>query len=427
MTDSLPSLALHDDARAAMAHVNPGRLIAMQRRLAEFGARGGGAIAREALTATDLEARNWLAGHFTAEHYSWFVDDAANLFLRRAGDDESLAPVMTGSHIDTQPIGGWLDGAYGIIAGLEVMLALDDAGIRTRRPIEVAVWTNEEGSRFKPGAMGSSAFADPSRLPGFLQVRDSEGVSFEAARDAALQAASHARRVPLGRPVHTYLEAHIEQGPVLEADACTLGVVTGIQGVRWFEIVVHGSSAHAGTTPHSVRQDALMTAARLVAGIGELTDRRADEALRVTVGRFEAAPGSINTIADRVLFTIDLRHPDEAVLEELEQAFRDLVAAGAGTCRCELNRIMRRTPTAFDAGVLTVLDAAVRESRVPYRRLGSGAFHDAMYLADVCPTAMLFVPSRKGISHNPAEDTAEEDLVTGARTLAGALTALAIA
>jgi N-carbamoyl-L-amino-acid hydrolase len=197
--------------------------------------------------------------------------------------------------------------------------------------------------------------------------------------------------------------------------------------VRWFEIVVHGSSAHAGTTPHSVRQDALMTAARLVARIGELTDTRSDDALRVTVGRFEVAPGSINTIADRVLFTIDLRHPDEAVLEELEQAFRDLVAAGAGTCRCEINRIMRRTPTAFDAGVLTVLDAAVRESGVPYRRLGSGAFHDAMYLADVCPTAMLFVPSRKGISHNPAEDTAEEDLVTGARTLAGALTALAIA
>ena len=418
---------MHDDARAAMAQVKRERLIGMQRDLATFGALGGGAIAREALTAADLDARRSLRSRFSAAHYRWLVDDAANLFLRRAGDDDSLAPVMTGSHIDTQPIGGWLDGAYGIIAGLEVMLALDDAGIRTRRPLEVAVWTNEEGSRFKPGAMGSSAFAEPSRLSGFLQARDSAGISFETARDAALRAASDATRVALGRPVHAYLEAHIEQGPVLEAGGHTLGVVTGIQGVRWFEITVHGSSAHAGTTPHAARQDALMTAARLVTQIGELVERRADEALRVTVGRFEAAPGSINTIANRVLFTIDLRHPDEAVLEQLETAFQSIVETGAGKCRCDMRNLMRRAPTVFDPQVLAVLDAAVRECGVPSSRLGSGAFHDAMYLADVCPTAMLFVPSLGGISHNPAEDTAEADLVHGARALAGALTALAIA
>lgn len=426
MTDTNTPFSMDDDARKAMAHVQPDRLIGMQRQLAGFGAVPGGGVAREALTCADVEARRWLCSKVKGEQYSWLIDDAANLFLRREGTEPGLAPVMTGSHIDTQPLGGWLDGAYGIIAGLEVMLALDDAGIRTRRPLELAVWTNEEGSRFKPGAMGSSAFVDPSLLSGYLGVSDREGISFEQARDAALGDASYATRVALRRPVHAYLEAHIEQGPVLEAGGHTLGIVTGIQGVRWFEIFVHGRSAHAGTTPADARQDALMTAASLVAAIGELTRRRADAALRVTVGRFDVTPGSINTIASQVVFTIDLRHPDEAVLEELESAFRALVESGADRCRCTMQRVMRRPPTDFDPQVLAVLGAAVRASGAPFCSIGSGAFHDAMYLADLCPTAMLFVPSREGISHNPAEDTGEADLVAGTRALAGALTALAI-
>jgi N-carbamoyl-L-amino-acid hydrolase len=412
------------DPRSAMAHVQAERLIDTQRALARFGLRDDGGVAREALTPTELEARRWLCSLFTDAQYSWHVDAAANLFLWRAGREADLAPVVTGSHVDTQPVGGWLDGAYGIVAGLEVMRALDDAGIRTRRPIEVAIWTNEEGSRFRPGAMGSSAFAEPARLPDFLQVADDAGVRFETARDAALAATPEAQPVPLGRKVHAYLEAHIEQGPILEAGACTLGVVAGIQGVRWFEFTVLGSSAHAGTTPLSVRQDALMTAARLVARIGELAERRDDGALRVTVGRFEAAPGSVNTVADRVLFTVDLRHPEEAVLEEMESALRGMIGPN-GPCQCSVRRLMQRAPTAFDAGVLAILDAAVQASGEPACRIGSGAFHDAMYLADVCPTAMLFVPSRGGISHNAAEDTAEAHLVAGARVLAGALTALA--
>lgn len=425
MMDTSLSLAMHAAPRTVMDHVDPDRLLGMQRQLACFGALESGGIAREALSDVDIEARKWLSSLVSGEQYSWLIDDAANLFLRREGSDPNLAPVMTGSHIDTQPVGGWLDGAYGIIAGIETMRALDDAGIQTRRPLEVAVWTNEEGSRFNPGAMGSSAFVDPSLLAGYLQVRDREGTSFEHARDKALRAATHAKRVSLRRPVHTYLEAHIEQGPVLESDGCTLGIVTGIQGVRWFEITVHGRSAHAGTTPSTNRQDALMTSASLVTAIGELAQQRRDSALRVTVGRFEVSPGSINTIADQVIFTIDLRHPDEAVLEELDVAFRTIVSAGSGKCRCEVRRLMLRAPTVFDSTVLAVLDAAVRASNVSFRRIESGAFHDAMYLADLCPAAMLFVPSREGISHNPAEDTADSDLVAGARALAGALTSLA--
>ena len=417
--------ALGAEAVTAMKHVDGERLIAMQRKLASFGLLANGGVAREALTTVELDARRWLCSAFDGPQYRWSIDDAANLFLRRAGTDDDAAPVMTGSHIDTQPVGGWLDGAYGVIAGLEVMRALDDAGIRTRRPLEVAIWTNEEGSRFNPGAMGSSAFATPHRLDTFLNVCDAAGTSFRTARDAARTATPAAQPTHLGRSVHAYIEAHIEQGPVLEDGGQVLGIVTGIQGVRWFEVEVRGCSAHAGTTPLSARKDALMRAAQLVSAIGTLAETQQDPALRLTVGRFDVARGSINTIADQVVFTIDLRHPDDTTLDRLETAIHDLIDANDARCSTEMRSLMRRAPTVFDTRILDVLDAAVVATGEPFGRLGSGAFHDAMFLADICPTAMLFVPSRQGISHHPAEDTAEAELIAGARALAGALTALA--
>lgn len=420
-----PRPSLSEEARQAMAQVDGSRLIGMQRTLASFGGREDGGVAREALTATEREARRWLIQQVSGPRYSWHVDAAANLFLRRAGTDDSLPPVMTGSHIDTQPVGGWLDGAYGVIAGLEALLALDSAGIDTRHPIELAIWTNEEGSRFSPGAMGSSAFAEPASLAAFLGSTDASGVRFETERDATVAATPEALNVPLGRPVRAYLEAHIEQGPILEASGCKLGIVTGIQGVRWFEITVCGSSAHAGTTPLDDRRDALMTAARMVARIGDRAASLEDPALRVTVGRFDAAPGAINTVADRVTFTIDLRHPEEARLAAFEHHIREIVAQGTGRCTAEVRRLMQRTPTVFADEIVSIVEAAVATSGEPSCRLVSGAFHDAMHLADVCPTGMLFVPSHRGISHNAAENTDETDLIAGARILAAALTELA--
>ena len=424
MNKTAPSGALSPNALAAMACVDAERLIRLQRTLANFGGRPDGGVAREALTAVELDARRWLAQQVQCPQYSWHIDEAANLFLRRTGAEDDLPPVMTGSHLDTQPVGGWLDGAYGVIAGLEVMLALDSADIRTRYPLELAIWTNEEGSRFSPGAMGSSAFANPELLETFLGSSDAKGVPFAAARDAAVKAMPEASPAALGRPVSAYVEAHIEQGPVLEVSGCKLGVVTGIQGVRWFEITITGSSAHAGTTPLDVRRDALMTAARLVAHIGDMAEALEDPALRLTVGRFEAAPGSINTIADCVRFTIDLRHPVEAVLDSCEQAIRSLVTRGADACTAEVRRLMQRAPTEFADDVVAIVDAAVAASGEPSCRLVSGAFHDAMHMADVCPTAMLFVPSHGGISHNAAEDTDEADLVAGTRVLAAVLAEL---
>lgn len=422
MSATTPNRALSDDARQAMAHVDGRRLISLQRTLATFGGREDGGVEREALTATDRDARRWLMQQVTGSRYSWHVDAAANLFLRRAGSDDSLPPVMTGSHIDTQPVGGWLDGAYGVIAGLEALLALDAAGIDTRHPIELAIWTNEEGSRFSPGAMGSSAFAEPASLAAFLDSTDAKGTRFETERDATLAAAPEASTIALGRPVRAYVEAHIEQGPILEASGCQLGIVTGIQGVRWYEITVCGSSAHAGTTPRENRRDALMTAARLITAIGDVAESLNDTDLRVTVGRIDAAPGAINTVADRVTFTIDLRHPDEARLMECDQRIFEIVASGSAPCTADIKRLMQRAPTAFADEVVAVVEAAA--SGTTSCRIVSGAFHDAMHLADICPTAMLFVPSHGGISHNAAEDTDEADLVAGTRALAGVLAAL---
>jgi N-carbamoyl-L-amino-acid hydrolase len=272
--------------------------------------------------------------------------------------------------------------------------------------------------------MGSSAFAASQRLNGFLEARDATGQSFAEARDAARHCTPQAAAMPLGYPVRAYIEAHIEQGPVLQDGGHTLGIVTGIQGVRWFEVTVKGMSAHAGTTPLGVRQDALLTAARLVAELGANAAAAADPDLRWTVGRFQAMPGSINTVAEQVAFTVDMRHPDDRGLDRLEAQLTAAVLDHPGPCIGQLRTLMRRQPTRFDADVLRVVEHAARLTGAPHRHLISGAFHDAMHLSDVCPAAMLFVPSVGGISHHPAEDTPAADLVAGARALAGALTSL---
>lgn len=421
----MTAIPLHSQAAIALAAVNGPRFIADLRALSSFGGRPDGGVSREALTDVECAARQWLSASLNGARYEWRVDDAANLWVRRAGREDDLAPVMTGSHIDTQPVGGWLDGAYGVMAGLEALRALDDANLTTRRPIEVMAWTNEEGSRFSPGAMGSSAFAAPSRLATFLSALSPQGQMLITERDKAIAATPQARLQPLGHPVHAYLEAHIEQGPVLEDGGQRLGVVTFIQGVRWFEITVHGSSAHAGTTPMAARQDALLTAAGLVHRLHAAAMARQDLDLRWTVGRFDVSPGSVNTVADCVRFTVDLRHPREDVLDAMESTLQDALVDSANVCCCTCLPLMRRAPTPFDPSVLSTLEAAVRLTGEPYRQLGSGAFHDAMYMADVCPSAMLFVPSHRGVSHNAAEDTPEADLIAGVRALTAALFSLA--
>lgn len=412
--------------------VDGSRLHAALDRLATFGERPDGGVSREALTAIEMQARQALVDEARACGWQPFVDDCANLFFRRKGR-EDLPPVLTGSHIDTQPVGGRLDGAYGVVAGLEVLRALDRAGVETRRPIEVVAWTNEEGGRFAPGAMGSSAFVDPSLLAGYRASHDAAGVNLGDALDTARAAMPDVPRRALRSPTHCYVELHIEQGPVLEAAGVPVAVVSGIQSVRWYEVRCTGVAAHAGTTPMERRVDAMTGALAVAARVQAAATALASSVLRLTMGRWRVFPNSINTIAGEVAFSIDVRCADEAVLESFEQA---LGAALDDTRRewiggvIQVEKLFARGSTRFAPSMLAVMDRAVARAGAPASSTApmhvmSGAFHDAMYLADFCPTAMLFVPSRQGISHNPAEHTEPSQLLAGVQALAYAVAELA--
>ncbi|WP_232464634.1 M20 family metallo-hydrolase [Bordetella genomosp. 8] len=418
--------------RAAQA-VDPDRLQTRLRGLASFGAaRPGdihGGVARQALTPQELLARRWLATEFACRPgYSVGIDAAANVYIRRHGENANAAPVLTGSHVDTQPLGGWLDGAFGVAAGLEVFAALDAAGLRTHRPIETVMWTNEEGSRFAPGLMGSASYTDPARLAIFRDTADAQGVTFlQACNDAREDFSMAAREAgwrwfdaPLARPLHAYIEAHIEQGPILEARGLQVGCVTAIQGVRWYRVTVPGRSAHAGTTPDAARDDAQAKAIALAHALLEYGRAQDDAALRLTIGRWHCRPDSINTIADQVAFTIDARHPEAPVLDALEARLQAVLPAGAAI------EVLQHKPTvAFDLGLVELARQACQSLALRHADMLSGAFHDAMPLAGFCPTAMLFAPSIGGVSHHPDEHTGIDDLTACARALAWCLAALA--
>jgi len=408
------------DALRVAQHVDPARLLDSIAALATIGARSDGGVDRPALSALDLEARRGLIERALALGCSVETDACANLFFRRAGL-EDLAPVMTGSHIDTQPTGGRLDGAYGVLAGFECLAALAAADVRTRRPLEVVIWTNEEGSRFQPGAMGSSSFVEPERLAAYRAVHDSAGLTVGAALDAHRQTfPTLATRAPA--PAHAFIELHIEQGPLLELADTPLGVVTGIQGVRWHSVRCSGAAAHAGTTPMQARRDAMTLAVTVRAQIEAFALALGGADARITFGSWSVEPNSINTIPSGVTFTVDFRHPDPAVLARFDAALAECIAGHGADVQIEA--LFEHAPVHF-------ADAAVARVRAACDALGarsqpivSGAFHDALHLATHCATAMLFVPSRGGISHNPVEATADDHLVLGTRALAHCLVEL---
>jgi N-carbamoyl-L-amino-acid hydrolase len=432
MSSNEVSQAAAEAAARAQDAVDSGRLNDAIADLAAFGGRSDGGVARETLTPLDLQARRHLIERARALGCSVCVDPCGNLFFRRAGQQADLPPVLTGSHIDTQPVGGKLDGAYGVVAGLEVIQALNDAGVATRRPVEVVVWTNEEGSRFGPGAMGSSAFAQSGRLAGYRASRDAAGILFGDALDAALADTPDVEHSALGHSVDSCVELHIEQGPVLEGANVPLGVVTGIQSVRWFNVTVSGAAAHAGTTPMEVRRDAMRAAVELAGHLYACGDALRARGLRMTLGRWRVGPNSINTIPGEVEFTVDARCVDEDVLASFEATLRDAVAGlnAADGFTAQVQSLFARATTRFPAHMTDLVEracarAAANAGEGAPIRVTSGAFHDAMYVADLCPTAMIFVPSRSGISHNAAEYTEPHQLYLGAQALAYVVAELA--
>jgi N-carbamoyl-L-amino-acid hydrolase len=400
------------------------RLMAM----AKLGAIPGDGVNRACLTPLDRESRRMFIAWGEALGLSASVDQLGNLFLRHEGSEPGLAPVLTGSHMDSQPKGGRFDGIYGVIAGLEAVQALREAGVTTRRPIEVVAWTNEEGGRFAPGCMGSMAYAGFAGPDTWDAIEDTKGVRFGDALAEHMALEADIARRPLGvvegPAPHAYIEAHIEQGPILETRKLDIGVVTGIQGSRWFSVEIHGRSDHAGTTPVSMRQDAMQDAIRAITALNQLM-RDPTDVLRFTVARMEVFPNSSNSVADLVRFSIDFRHPDAAVVLARGNAIEGVIHSALQTCKAVVYERFNAMPTDFGPLVVDAVERAALAQGLGALRMPSGAFHDAQFMVPLCPTGMIFVPCRGGVSHNPAEYSAPDQLAAGTRVLAQVLAELA--
>jgi N-carbamoyl-L-amino-acid hydrolase len=393
-------------------------------KLGEIGATPAGGVNRQALTTEDAVARAMLARWARERGFAVATDAIGNLFVRRVGTLPGLEPILTGSHLDTQPTGGRFDGVYGVVAAFEVLEALEDAHITTRRPVELVVWTNEEGCRFQPGCMGSSVFTRELPLAHALAAVDQNGTTVEAALLALDPPVASARAEAMPRPIEAYVEAHIEQGPRLEAEGRIIGVVTGIQGARWYLVQIEGEARHAGTTPMAGRKDAFKDALHIAAAMWKAV-RAESDSIRFTVGRFNVWPNSPNTIPGRVAFTIDMRGPDESALERLSEHLSALCRDATLSCRVELQQTFRSRPQSFDDDLRRIIRDCASALDLPLMEMDSGAFHDALFLARHCRTGMIFVPCAKGISHNEAEDAKPQDLTAGTRTLADVVHTLA--
>ncbi len=415
---------MREDFQDAVNHVDQNRLWQRLMEMAQIGAIPGSGVNRAAFSDEDVASRKLLIAWARARNFAVAIDAIGNLFIRRAGSDPHAAPVMTGSHMDTQPRGGRFDGIYGVLAGLEAIEAIDQAGARTRHPIEVVAWSNEEGGRFAPCTMGSAVYTEAKALSDFLEVTDNEGIVLEDALARTLAATPGAEKRALNAPAAAYVETHIEQGPILEQEGKTIGVVTGIQGLRWFNVEVFGESAHAGTTRVGARKDALRDAIAAINALHELT-RDATDTVRFTIGRMLVTPNSPNSIASHVMFSVDVRHPDASTIARLGDAVEPTVRKAVKHCSVKVTVTLHDNPCVFDGAVVECVERAAKALDLPHRRMPSGASHDAMYMARVCPTAMIFVPCERGISHNEAENAKPEDLAAGTRVLTAALLELA--
>lgn len=385
-----------------------------------FGATAEGGVNRPTLSATEMQARAQLIAWGREIGLAPYTDCLANLFLRLEGEDPALPPLLIGSHIDSQPTGGRYDGVYGVLAGLEAIEAFRRSGIISRRAIEIVAWTNEEGSRFAPGMMGSAGYVGERNVAAIRALVDSDGVSAGEAIDTVLGHDSNVPQRPLERPAFAYIEPHIEQGPVLESLGIPVGIVTGIQGKRTFRIVIEGEENHAGTSPRSARKDAFVAAIAIVDALQKaIWDK--EDIVRFTIGRFTVSPNAPSVVPGRVEFSIDLRHPDAATLERLGDLVEPVASEHAGPCQVVVTQLLHDRPIVFSEQMRDLIAQAASGVCVPAFEIASGAGHDARHLHLICPTAMMFIPCWRGVSHHPSERIEPTDAVAGARVLAQAV------
>ncbi|MDC2858685.1 MULTISPECIES: Zn-dependent hydrolase [Delftia] len=403
----------------AQLRVNGSRLWDSLMELAQIGATPKGGVCRLTLTDLDRQGRDLVTRWAREAGMTVTIDKIGNGFMRRPGRDNSLPPIMTGSHIDTQPTGGKFDGNYGVLAGLEVVRTLNDHGIETEAPIEVAFWTNEEGSRFVPVMMGSGVFAKAFTLEHAYAATDSEGKTVKGELERIGYVGS---QEPGDHPIGAYFESHIEQGPVLEDNARTIGVVTGVLGIRWYDCVVTGMEAHAGPTPMALRKDALQAAAQLMQEVVACAHRHPPHG-RGTVGMVQVHPNSRNVIPGQVKFSIDLRNATDADCEAMDadiRAVADRISRETGL-PIAINLVSSYPAQPFHADCVDAVARAAKALGYSHMPVVSGAGHDAVYMARLAPAGMVFIPCKDGISHNEIEDATPADITAGCNVLMHAM------
>ncbi len=416
-----PVLTTLQTVTVTLPKINPERLLGRLMALAEIGQIPDGGCCRLALTDDDKVGRDLVVSWMNELGLDIRIDAIGNIV--GTWNVGSGAPVMTGSHIDTVRTGGKYDGNLGVLAGLEVIETLQEARYTTKRPISVGIFTNEEGARFAPDMLGSLVYVGGVRLEEALNI-----VAIDGARlGDELQRIGYAGSAPCPGPApHAFIELHIEQGPLLEAHRVTIGAVTGVQGISWQELTIVGQSNHAGTTPMALRHDPAYVVAEITVFLRELATRYGGDQV-CTVGKIDLSPNLINVVAGSARMTVDVRNTDESILQQAEKEINAfLVDLGKREgVTIESRALARFEPVSFDQRVVEMVESHAQGDGLTVRRMPSGAGHDAQMFARVCPTGMIFVPSVRGISHNPAEHTDEADLVAGANLLLSALVELA--
>ncbi len=406
-----------------MITIDSERLWKRLMQMAEIGATPKGGVCRVALTEEDRRGRDLFVEWSAALGCTVEVDAMGNVFARRAGQQDQLPAVLIGSHLDSQPTGGKFDGVLGVLAGLEVLETLNDHQITTQHPIEVVSWTNEEGARFAPAMIASGVFSGDFSLEYAYTREDKAGNKL----GEELEKIGYKGAQPVGgRPYKATYELHIEQGPILEVEEKKVGIVTGVQGIRWYDLIITGKETHAGPSPMSLRRDPVVGAIPILSAVYELAQKHAPDA-RVTIGYLDASPGVRNTVPGQIKISLDLRHPKEANLSSMHEELQMIVhnANADGKLDFRLVDIWYASPVVFDEQCIKTVREAVEVLGIPAMEMYSGAGHDAVYISKVAPTSMIFIPCKDGLSHNELESAEKEDVAAGANVLLQAVLRMA--
>ena len=398
-----------------MIQINGDRLWKRLMDMAQIGKTPKGGVCRVALTDEDKAGRDLFIQWCKAAGCTIDIDQIGNIFARKEGKNKHLPPIMIGSHLDSQPTGGKFDGVYGVLAGLEILETLNDEGIQLDHPIEIVNWTNEEGARFAPATVASGVFAGIFSLDYAYSRTDKNGITLgDELKRIGYQGATKVGN----RNYAASFEIHIEQGPILEAEAKQIGIVTGVQGIRWYDLDIYGKETHAGPSPMSYRIDPVKAAIPILDQIYQLSEKYIPET-KITVGYLDTSPGVKNTVPGKLTISLDIRNPDQQVLNYVDNDLKKILTETTfhPEIKTDLKEIWYAPPIQFAPNCINAVKKAAEKLNIPALEMVSGAGHDSAYISKVTPTSMIFIPCKDGLSHNELESAKKEDVEAGGNVL----------